>query len=141
MDCDIKRIKRTKRMFPITLIEIMVVILLIGLIGGVLAYNLSGSLEEGKAFKSREAARQVTNILTLEIAKGRSPESVVGDWENVIKNSPLAGRPKELIRDGWGGLFKVSYQNNCIVISSERYQKYRESHPSPNAIEPGDEWY
>ena len=39
---------RKKR--AITLLEIMIVILLIGLIGGVVSYNLKGTLDKGKAF-------------------------------------------------------------------------------------------
>ncbi len=44
--------KQYKRRY-ITLIEIMIVMFLIALITGVLAYNYRGSLDEGKAFKTK----------------------------------------------------------------------------------------
>ena len=47
---------RKKR--AITLLEIMIVILLIGLIGGVVSYNLKGTLDKGKAFASKEGAKK-----------------------------------------------------------------------------------
>ena len=43
----------------------MVVISLIAIIGGVLSYNLKGSLEKGKAFKTEQSIKRITEILTL----------------------------------------------------------------------------
>jgi len=111
--------KKQKR--PITLIEIMIVILLIGLIGGVLAYNLKGSLDEGKAFKSEQGAQQVRNILLLEVAKGRiSIDSAVQNWKEVVRRSPLVGRAEDLIKDGWGEEYSVTLVNDDIVVESRR---------------------
>ncbi len=54
----------------ITLIEIMIVILLIGLIGGTLAYNMRGSLDKGKEFKTEQNKSKLYDVLMLEYAKG-----------------------------------------------------------------------
>ncbi len=45
----------------------MIVILLIGLIGGVVSYNLKGTLDKGKAFASKEGAKKLEDILNLEL--------------------------------------------------------------------------
>ena len=49
-----------------TLIEIMIVMTLIGIISGVIIYNLSGSMDKGKKFATEQKARQIKHILTLE---------------------------------------------------------------------------
>ena len=90
---------RKKRKCNITLIEIMIVILLIGLIGGVLAYNLKGSLKEGQKFKSEQGAKRVKNILMLEaIKRGKSLPTIANEWETVIRESNLIENAEELIR-------------------------------------------
>ena len=49
---------KIKRHF-VTLIEMMIVMFLIMLITGVIAYNYRGSLDEGKAFKTRAGIEKV----------------------------------------------------------------------------------
>lgn len=113
--------EKNKRKRAVTLIEIIIVIFLIGLIGGVLAYNLKGSLDEGKSFKSEQGAQQVRNILLLEVAKGRETmESAVQHWQDVVRRSPLVGKPGELIKDGWGEEYLVAVDNEDIIVTSKR---------------------
>src|ERR1700722_17643833 len=74
----------------ITLIEIMIVMFLIALIAGATAYNFRGSLDEGKAFKTKAAIEQIENALNLQVAE--SPElqdSITSPnvWHDVIKSS------------------------------------------------------
>ena len=92
----------------VTLIEIMIVILIIGLITGVLTYNMKGSLDQGKQFKTDQAQQQIENILTLATADGSSMEAVAQSWKEVVHSSPLVAKPHELIKDGWGEPFEVS---------------------------------
>ena len=66
---DIKDLMKIKKRF-ITLIEIMIVILLIGLIGGALAFNMRGSIDEGKAFKSEQNISRLHDVLMMEYANG-----------------------------------------------------------------------
>ena len=93
-------IKKKKQ--PMTLLEIMIVIFIIGIIGSVIGYNMKGSLEEGKAFKSKEGSRQVYEILTLEVAKGTEMSEITSKTAEVLEasewvNSRWRGfRPPEL---------------------------------------------
>ena len=67
-------------------------IVLIGLIGSVVAYNLRGSLEEGKIFKTQQGGAQVYNILALEVARGNALHDVQANWqENIQRASSLLG--------------------------------------------------
>ena len=47
----------------VTLLEMMIVITLIGLIASVIGYNMKGSLDRGKAFKTEESQKQIKDIL------------------------------------------------------------------------------
>lgn len=115
--------KRRRRYF--TLIEIMIVIALIGLIGSVVAYNLKGSLDEGKAFKTEQARAQIRDILWLEIAKGASFEDVTNQWEDCIRNSPLVKDADKLIVDGWNQPFDIRVDNGDFQLVSSRYETYK----------------
>jgi len=108
-----------------TLIEIMIVIALIGLIGSVVAYNLKGSLDEGKAFKTEQAMSQVRDILWLEIAKGKSFDEVTGHWQDCVRSSPLVKDPKKLICDGWNQEFTMTVSNGDFDLKSSRYDQYQ----------------
>lgn len=116
--------KRGKKRY-LTLIEIMIVIALIGLIGSVVAYNLKGSLDEGKAFKTAQAQQQINDILWLEVANGKSFEEVASNWESLVRNSPLAKNGDSLVRDGWNQLFEVRGENGDFVVTSAKHQDYQ----------------
>lgn len=110
-----------------TLIEILIVMAIIAMIGGALAYNYRGSLDKGKAFKSKQGIEKIESILTLMIAEDPSViHEVENNWVDVIRNSPLIGKPNELIKDGWGYEYEVIMDSNgdIEVISPglERYQ-------------------
>ncbi len=117
-----------KRKQYITLIEMMIVMFLIAMITGVIAYNYRGSLEEGKAFKTKAAKEKLETILSLYDAE--HPDFTVSDWEQVIKNSPLVHDQKALIYDGWGRRFDVTRdeQYNIIVASSNLEEHDRKQH-------------
>ena len=116
--------KNKKQAF--TLLEIMIVICLIGLIGGVISYNMKGSLEEGKAFKTVRAKEQLHDILMLEAAKGYSLDEVVAEPLVFLKNSGLVKDPKKLLVDGWNNSFdiKVDQYGSDIVIKSEAHENF-----------------
>ncbi len=114
---------RKKR--AVTLIEIMIVILIIGLISGVLAYNFKGSLDKGKVFKSEQGASQIKSILMLELAKGdKTIEEITSDWDHVLTESGLAAKPQDLMKDGWGQPYSVTHVNDDIIVESAKHQKY-----------------
>lgn len=119
-----KKLKRE----AITLIEIMIVILLIGLIGGVLTYNFRGSLDEGKAFKSEQGAEQIRNILLWDVAQGNHTlEEAVRDWPEIVKKSAFVAKPEQLIKDGWGQEYKVSVSSDGedLFVISDKVIAYR----------------
>ena len=110
----------------VTLIEMIVVMLLIAMITGALAYNYNASLNEGKAFKTKEAISRIKTILALELAE--NPERDVSDWKQIVTESPLGGKGDSLMRDGWGGEFQVSLENTDdgqqINVASKNYDSY-----------------
>lgn len=109
----------------LTLMEIMVVILLIMMIMGVIAYNYSGSLDEGKAFKTKAAIEKVDNILNMEIAKDPSRlNDIDSEWMNLIKRSKIVKNPDDLIYDGWGNKLEVEVEDDKIYVHSKKLDDY-----------------
>jgi len=105
----------------------MIVIFLIGLIGSVIGYNVKGSLEEGKAFRTEQGAAQIEDILSLEAANGTSPQEIVDNAEAYLKKSGLCKNPTKLLKDGWGKPYEIKTTHNGtrIKISSEALKKHR----------------
>lgn len=122
-------LKSIKRRF-VTLIEMMIVMFLIALITGVVAYNYRGSLEEGKVFKTKTGIEKLQTILNLEIAKNPGlAQGIKSNWQNIILNSPLVHDPKALILDGWGVPYDVDIdENGAITVISQRYNEYLQAH-------------
>ena len=116
-----------KRRF-ITLIEIMIVMFLIALITGVLAYNYRGTLDEGKAFKTKTSIERLETILNLKAADDPSFVQNSDSWKEVIRTSPMVKDPDALIRDGWGEEYQVSHEEGGIKVHSRRYNEYLQSH-------------
>lgn len=120
--------KKTRRL--ITLIEIVIVMFLIAMITGVIAYNYTGTLEKGKAFKTEMGIERLTTILNLAAAEDHSlVNDVESRWESVVKRSPLVNKPDELIKDGWGEKYQVGLDDNGnIEVHSRNYDDYKRSH-------------
>ena len=115
-----------KRM--ITLIEIMIVMFLIALITGVLAYNYQGSLEEGKVFKTKVGMERVETILNLAVSQNPNLlENISSNWKGIIESSPLVQNPKDLERDGWGYEYRVEKDpEGKIIVISEGLRNYEQ---------------
>lgn len=122
------KIYRRKR--HITLIEMMIVMFLIALIVGVLAYNYSGSLDEGKAFKTKMAIERVSTILNLEAAKNSDLIANISHWQEVVRASPLIKNANDFVKDGWGEELKVEVHDNVIYVYSTKLEDYRRAHPT-----------
>jgi len=114
----------------VTLIEIMIVMFLIALITGVVAYNYRGTLEEGKAFKTKTGIEKLQNILSLAMADDPNIDLSGNNWIKYVESSPLVQNSKALIKDGWGDEYTVDTVNNVIVIRSSKYEAYSRSHGS-----------
>ena len=113
-----------------TLLEIMIVIFIIGIIGSVMGYNMQGSLNQGKAFKTKEAAAKLYEILLLEDANS----SIISNdnsqpfeaIEKVLFDSNLVRRTKDIMQDGWGSNFEFEFNNelNEWRFFSVKYNDY-----------------
>ena len=123
--------KKFKR--AITLLEIMIVVLLIGIIGSVLGYNMKGSLDEGKAFKSREGAKQIRDIVLMQVDNEEELRSIVETQDNLaieraLRASGLITDPKKLLVDGWGNPYHYEILEDegftDLTISSEKLMAY-----------------
>lgn len=116
--------KKNKSFF--TLMEIMIVVFLIGLIGSVIGYNMKGSLEKGKAFKTERAIEQVEDILNLQIAQGCEPEEVISSPSHFLRQAGHS-KPDLLLKDGWGREIQISWDSEKgeVFCSSEKWTEYQ----------------
>lgn len=110
-----------KRAF--TLVELMVVIVIIGLIGSVVAYNVRGSLEKGKRFKTEQAARMIHDVVEMELASGKSLEDFTGTPVEFLKASNVVKDAEALVKDGWGKPFTFKSEKGELKISSPNYRE------------------
>jgi type II secretory pathway pseudopilin PulG len=117
-----KNKKNRKR--SVTLIEIMIVILLIGLIGGALAFNMRGSMDKGKLFKTEQNCARVYDALMMEYAKGeKSLDEIVEDKERILENSPLVKGGKKILKDAWGNDLTIVVSGDELQIFSAKAQE------------------
>lgn len=119
-------IQKMSRKRAFTLLEIMIVIFLIGLIGSVIGFNMKGSLDEGKAFKSKQAIQQVEDILTMQLAEGEvTAEEIREDFLVCLEKCNLIKSPETLSKDGWNQRFIVTVDGQGQVHArSEKYNTY-----------------
>ena len=117
------KLKRKKR--AVTLIEIMIVILLIGLIGGTLAVNMRGSMEKGKAFKTEQNCNKVYDALMLAYAEGKfdlEPSELSNHVKikQILSKSPLIKNADQVLKDGWGKPLEFSIVNGDLVVAQKK---------------------
>lgn len=107
--------KKKKRF--VTLIEIMIVILLIGIIGGVLAFNMKGSLDKGREFKTKQNKQRIEDILNLELATSdKSSDKILNEWSTIVKNSPLSAG-EQTTKTGNNALFVVTFEKDAFIAT------------------------
>ncbi|NGX31639.1 MAG: hypothetical protein K940chlam8_01015 [Chlamydiae bacterium] len=109
--------KRKKR-FYLTLIELMVVIVLIGMISSVIAYNVQGSITKGKEMKTQQAAERLKEVIALEMSQGKTFEKFMKNKKGFLEKSGLVKKADALLCDGWGEAFKVREENGEIIVTS-----------------------
>ena len=95
----------------ITLIEILIVLFLISLIGGVIGYNVKGSMKKGREFKTNQAKSRLEDILELSLQEGMDPEAFLKDKSKVLKEYGMAKDPDSLLKDGYGRPFEITYDS------------------------------
>ncbi len=109
--------------------EIMIVIFLIGLIGGVISYNMKGSMDEGRAFKSERGIEQVGDLLRLALAKGASIKDVQERPGFYLKQSGIVKDPDKLMKDGWGQTYEIVQTpgGEDLIVRSKKLLEYQAS--------------
>jgi prepilin-type N-terminal cleavage/methylation domain-containing protein len=125
--------KKGKR--AMTLLELMIVILIIGIIGSVVGYNIRGTLEKGKAFKTEQAALKLYDILLIHQAEGHDLKTVInkkmdekGGVTDVVKSSGLVRSSKDIAKDGWGEDFiEFNLDGGKLSFKSKKYDDYCEA--------------
>lgn len=118
--------KRRKK-YAMTLLEIMIVIFLIGLISSVVGYNMKGSLDKGRAFKSKEGAKQIRDLLRLEIANGRPVAEVCSNAETLLNVSGMVKNASKMMKDGWGLPYEITpLGEDDIKVASPGLIKFEE---------------
>lgn len=118
-----------KQKRPFTLMEIMIVIFLIGIIGGAISYNMRGSMEKGRVFKTEQAMRQLIDILELAISDGAEVTDVIDKPVDYLKRSGMVKNPDKLLKDGWNKPFKFEQDSDNpgqIRVVSDSYMAYKE---------------
>jgi general secretion pathway protein G len=121
--------KKSKK--GLTLIEVMIVMLILGLISGLFMYNMKGSLEEGKAFKTEQASLQLQQILSMQIAMGVDPSRVNEDPAAVLASSKMFKDPKTMLKDGWGNPYSILVdQDGEVFVTSQKFLEYTEKQKS-----------
>ena len=126
----------------ITLIEIMIVIFLIGLIGSVIGYNMKGSLDKGKVFRTEQGMKQVKDILLLQVAEGEDIRLVAKNPHKYLDASGLVQDPKTLLKDGWGKelVINLNEEETNLIVESIGLAKYnKKPFPVQQEIELDDE--
>ncbi|MFS8564311.1 MAG: type II secretion system GspH family protein [Rhabdochlamydiaceae bacterium] len=113
--------------------EIMIVILLIGVISSVVGYNMKGSLDKGKAFKSKQGAAKIQQILLFEsIDKDIPLEKFItaAGKEAYIKHLINSGLFKDTkdCTDGWGEPYVISIEKGELIVDSPKLKDYEKSH-------------
>lgn len=113
-----------------TLLEVMIVIFIIGIISSVIGYNMKGSLEKAKAFKTGEGIKKIKEIFELEMAQGSADlQDILEAPDQVLENSGLVSNAKEMLKDGWGMPYKISATaKGDIVLKSEAFKRYQAKH-------------
>lgn len=118
---------KRKGRFPLTLIEIMIVMVIIGLVSAIFAINARGSLDEGRSFKTEQGSRQIVDVLTLEWMKGASLEDISKRPLEIVKRSNLIADPAKAMQDGWGNPYHIVIIDQKIYVISPAFLNHLQS--------------
>lgn len=122
--------KRRRGKRSVTLIEIMIVILLIGMIGGALAFNMRGSMDKGRVFKSEQNASRVYDALMMEYARGEfTLDQIIEKKVDIVSKSPFIKEPAKILKDGWGEDLKIDKNgDDDLAVFSEKARAWETAH-------------
>jgi len=111
----------------LTLLEIMIVIFLITLITGAIGYNMRGTLDRGRVFRTEQAKEQLRDLLLICLAENPDAEAIAKKPAYYLKKTNLAKDPDNLIKDGWKKEFsiKATKDKSDFEIRSEALESYK----------------
>lgn len=117
---------RTKKR-TLTLLEIMIVIFLITLITGAIGYNMKGTLDKGRAFRTEQGIEQLKDLLYICLAEGEKVEEIQKNPGEIIKKYGFAKNPKKILEDGWGDNYQISYDSSkkTFSVKSDNLKNYK----------------
>lgn len=103
----------------------MIVIVIISIIGGVIGYNMKGSLDEGRAFRSEQGSRQVYDLLTLKMADGTPRDAILENPKVALDENGFINNTKKLLRDGWSNEYELrKLDNGEFIVYSEKWYQF-----------------
>lgn len=113
-----------------TLLEIMVVTFIIGIIASVVGFNMKGSIDKGRAFKTEHGMRQAQEILMFMVAEGKvNASELKGNLQqaiNTLRESKLVRDPEKLLKDGWNQNYSIDVNSEGeVVLTSTFYEEYK----------------
>jgi type II secretory pathway pseudopilin PulG len=127
---------KIRRRSPLTIIEIMIVITIISIVGGLMTHNMKGSLAKGRSFKSEAASKEAHDILSLQQACGTNIEDIIKNPSKIIIDSGLVKSTKKLLQDGWGKPFDIrKVGEDDFILYSKRWVDYLEDKKGMNKEE------
>ena len=117
--------KKQKR--TLTILEIIIVIFLITLITGTIGYNMKGTLDRGRAFRTEQARAQLRDLLLICLEEGEKADEIAKNPSPYLKKYNFAKNSEKIAQDGWGNDFEVSYNKmrGDFTITSQAYNKYK----------------
>lgn len=116
-----------KKRYAMTLLEIMIVIFIIGIITSVIGYNMRGSLDKGKAFKTKQGVHKLYEIVQLQEAQGyalKSDDELAAQVKSLLENSGLVRKAEDLMKDGWGNPYHLEIVDGDLRATSQKYEDY-----------------
>lgn len=109
-----------KKRQALTLIEMMLVILLIGVVSSALTVNIKGALTKSRRFKTEEMKKKIDTVLNLALLEGYSVEEVEQNWIDHLKDSPLISIPSSShqVLDGYKKPFHIKLSDDGYSLSA-----------------------
>ena len=114
------KISQAKIKRALTLVEMIVVIMILTMITGALAYNYKDSIGRGKDFKKAEMISRLQAFLDMELAGGyiTDPAQVGTTWKTLVEAKPVITKnPRKFGTDADQLGITVSYDNATKEIT------------------------
>lgn len=106
--------KKRKKRYALTLVEMMLVIVLVGIVGGALAVNLKGALDRGKGFKTKETKKRIEAIVNIASVE-KDEDTILNQWQEIVSQSPLIKlklNSSNQVLDAWGNAFNLEFDSS-----------------------------